>query len=286
MPILKSGCFWRVGNGEKIRVRKDRWIPNYPSNKVLHPVAEEVKEQVVSELIDPDLHCWRPDFIMENFQRDDANAICKIPLSQRRVADSVVWMHTKNEASSVQSGYHIARKMMTTENWAESSRSAKGQLTWKALWRLKVPSKLKVFGWRACHQILPTRVSLAKRKILDDDKCHCCKRITEIAIHAVWECGAVQDVQAGSITSLQKWTTNCHDFRFLFECLIKRLPREELEHFLVQAWMIWNQRNAVIHGRQLKEPGWLNRRAEEFLYEYRKAQVTLMPTNVLAGNCV
>ena len=41
MPILKSGCYWRVGNGEDIRVRKEKWIPNYPSNKVLHPVAEE-----------------------------------------------------------------------------------------------------------------------------------------------------------------------------------------------------------------------------------------------------
>ena len=44
MPILKSGCCWRVGNGEEIRVRNDKWIPNYPSNKVLHPVVEEVED--------------------------------------------------------------------------------------------------------------------------------------------------------------------------------------------------------------------------------------------------
>ena len=67
---------------------------------------------------------------------------------------------------------------------------------------------------------------------------------------------------------------------------MRRLLREELEHFLVQVWMIWNQRNAVIHGGQLKEPGLLNRRVEEFLDEYRKAQVTLMATNVPAVNCV
>ena len=67
---------------------------------------------------------------------------------------------------------------------------------------------------------------------------------------------------------------------------MKRLSREELEHFLVQAWMIWNQRNAVVHGGQLKEPGWLNRRVEEFLDEYRKAQVTLMVTKTPASSCV
>ena len=67
---------------------------------------------------------------------------------------------------------------------------------------------------------------------------------------------------------------------------MNRVPREELEHFLVQVWMIWNQRNAVVHGGQLKELGWLNRRAEEFLDEYRKTQVTLMVTNTPSGSCV
>ena len=175
---------------------------------------------------------------------------------------------------------------MTIEVWAESSSSAEGQQIWKVLWSLKVPSKLKVFGWRASHEILLTRVSLAKRKILDDDRCHCCKRFAETAIHAVWVCGAAQDVWAGSITPLQKWSTNYHDFRSLFESLMERLSKAELEFFLVQAWLIWNQRNAVIHGGQLREPGWLNRRAEEFLAEYRKSQVVLTPLNGLFGSCM
>ena len=37
LPILKSGCCWRVGNGVSIRVHKDKWIPNYPENKIPHP---------------------------------------------------------------------------------------------------------------------------------------------------------------------------------------------------------------------------------------------------------
>ena len=31
-------------------------IPNYPTNKVLHPIHELVDEKVVSELIDSELH--------------------------------------------------------------------------------------------------------------------------------------------------------------------------------------------------------------------------------------
>lgn len=84
---------------------------------------------------------------------------------------------------------------------------------WSALWKMKVPSsKIKVFGWRACHDILPTRVNLAKRKIILDNECHCCKRVPENAVHAIWECGAAQDVWATSIGVLQKVSINQFDF--------------------------------------------------------------------------
>ena len=249
-------------------------------------MAKDVKECMVADLIDSDLHCWRRDLILDTFHINDAKAICNIPLSRRKGVDSVVWLHTKNGVYSVRSGYHKARKEMIIESWAKSSSSAEGQQIWKVLWGLKVPSKLKVFGWRACHEILPTRVNLTKRKILENVMCHCCKRFAETALHAMWDCGAAQDVWAGSITSLQKWSTSCHDFRGLFEALMDRLQKEKLEIFLVQAWLIWNQRNTVIHGGHLREPGWLNKRAEEFLEEYRKAQPVLTPSNESSGSCI
>ena len=42
----------------------------------------------------------------------------------------------------------------------------------------------------------------------------------------------------------------------------------------------------MIHGGQLRELSWLNKRAEEFLDEYRKAQVVLAPSNGIFGSCV
>ena len=56
LPILKAGYCWRVGNRSSISVMGDKWIPNYPTNKVLHPIHEPVDENVVSELIDSELH--------------------------------------------------------------------------------------------------------------------------------------------------------------------------------------------------------------------------------------
>lgn len=36
----------------------------------------------------------------------------------------------------------------------------------------------------------------------------------------------------------------------LMEEVINRLPPDELGQFLVQAWLVWHQRNAMILGKQ------------------------------------
>ena len=110
--------------------------------------------------------------------------------------------------------------------------------------------------------------------------CHCCKSAPEDAAHALWECGAAQDVWAGSLTVFQKFPTNQFDFMQLFEALADRLSTTELELFLVQVWIIWNQRNVVVHGGQMKDPRWLTNRATELLEEYKKAQANMVITNV------
>ncbi|KAK9987011.1 hypothetical protein SO802_031962 [Lithocarpus litseifolius] len=61
----------------------------------------------------------------------------------------------------------------------------------------------------------------------------------------------------------------------LMEHLVDRLSIEEMELFWVQCWLIWNQRNCVLYGGQLKHPTNLNKRAEEFLEEFKHAQVSL-----------
>ena len=68
LPILKLGCCWKVGNCLSIWVSGDKWIPNYPTNAPLFPLKEEIREVVVAELIDLELHTWRSEFIMDMFE--------------------------------------------------------------------------------------------------------------------------------------------------------------------------------------------------------------------------
>ena len=99
---------------------------------------------------------------MSRFQRSDAAAILQIPLSRRQVPDVIFWLYTKRGGYSVKSGYHTARKISKQEaEKGESSGEALGGPVWARLWKLKIPNKIKVFGWRVCHEILPTRENLA-----------------------------------------------------------------------------------------------------------------------------
>ncbi|XP_075650067.1 uncharacterized protein LOC142620606 [Castanea sativa] len=105
--------------------------------------------------------------------------------------------------------------------------------------------------------------------------CYCYRRWPETGVHVLWECGAAQDVWAGCLVRIQKIPNGQSDNYQLFGDLMDKLTRPEFEFFLVQAWFIWNQRNIVIHGGSFKEPGWLNKRATEFLEEFHQTQVQL-----------
>ena len=76
---------------------------------------------------------------------------------------------------------------------------------------------------------------------------------------------------AGSIRKLQKGTCEARDIRQLVEEMIQKLTLEELELFFVQAWLIWLQRNMVIHGGKLQDPSRFVQRALDFLTEYKDA---------------
>ena len=87
---------------------------------------------------------------------------------------------------------------------AERSKGCVGKRVWAALWKLRIPNKIKVFGWRACNEISPTKMNLAKRRIIEEAACPICTRFPKSAVHVLWECDAAQDVWARSLKLLQK----------------------------------------------------------------------------------
>ena len=150
------------------------------------------------------------------------------------------------------------------------------QQVWKALWKMRVPNKIKIFGWRVFHGILPTRVNLVKKKIIRESVCPICTQFPKNELHVFWECPAAQDVWARSRIRFQKCTLGQHDMAQLFQYLLDRLDTKEVELFLIQAWDIWNQRNSILHGGKLKDPSWLNKHAKKNLEEFQQVQQHLV----------
>lgn len=134
---------------------------------------------------------------------------------------------------------------------------------------------MKVFGWRACHNALPSGQNLMKRRVLDVATCELCTLSVEDCIHALWECGVAQDIWAGSMVGMQKIVTQQVSFLHLVEKLLEEKPTEVCELFLAQAWFIWHQRNLVVHVRQVQDPSIINRRAKDFLEDFRSSQIRL-----------
>jgi hypothetical protein len=91
----------------------------------------------------------------------------QIPINNRGFDDYIAWGLTKHGQYTVRSGYHA----QWTHHFGDSANllalpgSSAVNPVWKVLWKLKIPSKIKIFIWRALHGILPLKCILANRHI-------------------------------------------------------------------------------------------------------------------------
>jgi ribosomal protein L37AE/L43A len=56
--------------------------------------------------------------------------------------------------------------------------------------------------WRACHNLLPTKDNLLRRKIVKEPHCPICGRVTETMYHAMWECPACSGGRMGGLANI------------------------------------------------------------------------------------
>ena len=243
--VLQADLRWRVGTGTRIKVWKDAWLPSPTTYKVISPVCVLDANATVDSLIDYDLKCWKSELLEQVFLPRDVEIIKQIPLSKRSPRDRLIWTGTSNENFSVRNAYHLL--LHDQERLLESSSRGLGvsQQLWIAIWSAKVQPKIRVFMWRACLDILPTRTKLFDRGILSSFSCQWCEENPESPSHVLWQCEFAQRVWSACPVPIPH---TCHPsllFRDFISICVQSLSGFNLEILFTTAWEIWNAINRL-----------------------------------------
>jgi hypothetical protein len=121
---------------------------------------------------------------------------------------------------------------------------------WKSLWKLKVPAKIKIFGWRALKGLLPCRAILANRHVGDAGGCPICQNGAEDIKHMIFTCDRAKQVwcSLGIEEKIQRLLMTDHSGSVILEEIFTRddqvhtLEVGIAELVITASWYIWWER--------------------------------------------
>ncbi|KAL0303533.1 UNVERIFIED_CONTAM: hypothetical protein Sradi_6221400 [Sesamum radiatum] len=184
-PLIERSSRWKVGDGSKIRIWKDRWLPCGLSFKVYSPPRILNENARVAELIQDDGRSWKENLVHNLFPIELAEVILSIPLGNS-CQDKLIWHSTHNGFFFVRSAYHIARSIKE-EKRGECSTIQTSQ-SWDFIWKSRVPNRVKLFAWKLCKNAIRTATNLAKRKVPISTSCPICNEGLEDLAHVILYC--------------------------------------------------------------------------------------------------
>jgi hypothetical protein len=177
--VLVRGLIKRIGDGSSTHIWNDRWIPMHFDARTITPNAGHNVNRV-SELMTK-AGRWNEDLIKSIFLPIDARAILRIPVRPQE-DDWWAWEPEKHGEYTVKSAH---RKLTAPQPF---QASASGDESWKRIWKLQVPPKVKVFCWRVLHEFIPTKDVLQRRHIEPTSFCEICGADRESIKHTLTEC--------------------------------------------------------------------------------------------------
>ncbi|KAA3481754.1 reverse transcriptase [Gossypium australe] len=186
---LAEGLSWRVGTGTNISIFEDAWVPNY-ANRLLVPDVVNAHFDKVAELISTTERNWNEDLIKNTFPDAEAELILQIPLALEAHDDLFVWNGEPIGEFSVCSSYKL---LQNSDPTAYALQSIYKEF-YKKIWRIDIPSKIKIFVWKASWNFLSTRVNLSFRKLVSNSVCPRCLNGAETMMHLFRDCPISQAV--------------------------------------------------------------------------------------------
>ena len=107
-PLVKYGSRWRLGNGEKVRIWGDKWLPKPSTFMVSSRRLFMPQDMKVGDLINKEEASWKVEAVDAFFLPHDAEVIKAIPISSNLPEDKLIWAWSNNGAFSVKNAYWVA----------------------------------------------------------------------------------------------------------------------------------------------------------------------------------
>jgi hypothetical protein len=105
IQLLKAGLIWRVGDGKRINIWRDPWMPRGESKKPSTRQGNSILTKVC-ELIDPVTGTWDSQLVEQTFNRDEAAVILSIPIVED-MEDFCAWHPDSRGIFTVKSAYKL-----------------------------------------------------------------------------------------------------------------------------------------------------------------------------------
>uniref|UniRef100_A0A803QJN9 Reverse transcriptase domain-containing protein n=1 Tax=Cannabis sativa TaxID=3483 RepID=A0A803QJN9_CANSA len=267
--LLVQGLKWRVGTGENITCKSDSWLPGHTTFTPFSFKGPDASLQV-ADLIDQHRQ-WDITAISANFGPADFDRILAIPLSLFPAEDVLIWNGTTSGCYTVKSGYQFAVSLADSH---ETNTSTTLDSWWTKFWKLKLPSKIRIFVWKVFHNALPVASELHRKHIAETPFCPLCKVHKETLNHALFFCTRAKDVWRQSLLVFNfKMAASTTSADFLLY-VSANTSSTEFEKFLVICWSIWFERNAEYHNKPSKKAAAVLDFATNYLLKYQNAQAS------------
>jgi ribonuclease HI len=257
--LVMKGLRWGVGNGEKIDILRDSWIPGHPPGtfSTSQPLPADA---TVRLLLSDSGTEWDMDMVNLFFSAGLAKVIQQIQICRHGGEDFASWPFDRFGIYTVRSAYQLARtgsffKARAAANHGGSSDLGAQEKHWKSIWAISCPNKMKIVIWRMVHDCLPTGQQLQHRHIPAENACSFCARsegVDHLFLFCPFTDAVWKSVKTEFPVHLCKKSFSRMSY-WIFDFLA-RATQVQATVLAVTCWHVWEARNDARNGNGLMHP--------------------------------
>ncbi|XP_026410805.1 uncharacterized protein LOC113306033 [Papaver somniferum] len=190
IEIIKRNSIWAVRCGTKVNIWLDNWVigldhPPSPAEGLINTVSYIH----VSDLFIQGTRDWNIHPVYYLFSPESAESILCMTIPAIGT-DNLICMPDRKVQFSVKSAYNVLSSYSNTNTGAHV---VPVQVR-KALWKFKLPHKVKLFAWKCIRDIVPTRDKLSKYKPNIELHCSLWNHPNESMNHMLLDCPYARSV--------------------------------------------------------------------------------------------